>query len=136
MLSSAVSLSEQLGISASASMSYANLGTGSAKISMVKSFKQNTYSVYVLVKVHVQNQLTLLDLTQIKMSDNAQLLYVTNNRDYLNQYGSHFVYGLINGGEYYEILEIESKSAEEHRSIKAELSGKALVGVMSASASG
>ncbi|UYZ39055.1 hypothetical protein OD350_28705 (plasmid) [Clostridium beijerinckii] len=136
MLSNSLSLAEQIGVSASASLSYGTLGSGSAKISLVNSFKQNSFSVYVLVKVHVQNQQTLLDLTQIKMSDKSQLLYVTRQSDFINQYGSHFIYGLISGGEYYGILEIESKSSEEYREIKSELSGKALVGVMSASGSG
>lgn len=136
MLSNSLSLAEQIGVSASASMSYGMTGSGSAKISLVQAFKQNSFSVYVLVKVHVQNQQTLLDLTKIKMSDKAQLLYATNQNNFLNQYGTHFIYGIISGGEYYAILEIESKSAEEYRSIKAELSGKAMVGVMSASASG
>ncbi|PEF66722.1 MAC/perforin domain-containing protein [Bacillus cereus] len=136
MLSNSLSLAEQVGVSVSASMSYGMTGSGSAKISLVQALKQNSFSIYVLVKVHVQNQQTLLDLTQIKMSDKAQLLYATNQNSFLNQYGTHFIYGLISGGEYYGILEIESKSAEEYRSIKAELSGKAMVGVMSASASG
>ncbi|MFD6440907.1 MAC/perforin domain-containing protein [Peribacillus sp. NPDC060186] len=135
MLSNSISLAEQIGVSASASMSYGT-ASGSAKVSLVQGLKQNSFSVYVLVKVHVQNQQTLLDLTQIKMSDKAQLLYATNQTDFLNQYGTHFIYGLISGGEYYGILEIESKSAEDYRSIKAELSGKGMVGVMSASASG
>ncbi|KEK13032.1 hypothetical protein EP18_04000 [Lysinibacillus sphaericus] len=136
ILSNSLSLAEQIGVSASASMSLVGSGGGSAKISLLKTFKQNSFSVYVLVKVLVQNQQTLLDLTQIQMSDKAQLLYATNQRNFLNQYGTHFIYGIISGGEYYGILEIESKSAEEYRSIKAELSGKGMVGVMSASASG
>jgi|GEM_PF-1972556 len=135
MLSNSLSLAEQIGMSASASMSYGT-SSGSAKISLVNSLKQNSYSVYVLVKVHVQNQQALLDLTKIGMSDKAQLLYATKPRDFLSQYGSHFIYGLINGGEFYGVLEIESKSAEQFRSIKAELSGKGMVGVVSASASG
>jgi hypothetical protein len=134
MLSNSLSLTEQLGVSASASIS-GLAGSGSAKMSLIKSLKQNSYSVYVLVKVHVQNEQILLDLTQIKMSDKAQLLYATDAHDFFDQYGTHFIYGIISGGEFYGILEIESKSAEEYRSIKAELSGKGMIGVINASAS-
>jgi hypothetical protein len=135
ILSNTLSLAEQLGMSASASLSYGINTGGSAKASLVKTFKQNSYSVYVLVKVHVQNQQTLLDLTQAKLSDKNALLFATEPNQFNQQFGDSFVYGLINGGDFFGILEIESKSAEEYRSIKASLSGKAMFGVMSGSGS-
>ncbi|MDN4602194.1 hypothetical protein P5G61_13245 [Paenibacillus sp. F6_3S_P_1C] len=45
------------------------------------------------------------------------------------------MYGLITGGNYFGILEIESKSEEEHREIKAALSGKATYGLFNGQAS-
>ncbi|MGG3819232.1 hypothetical protein ABEU87_17505 [Bacillus subtilis] len=136
LLSNSLSLSEQLNVSASAALTYGLTASGSAKTSFAHSFKQNSYTVYVLVRVHVQNQQTLLDLTRAKLSDKAALLYATDIENFNKIYGNCFVCGILSGGDYYGILEIESRSAEEFREIKANLSGKATYGVISGEASG
>jgi hypothetical protein len=135
LLSNSLSLSEQLKVSASASLTYGITASGSAKASFASSFKQNSYTVYVLVRVHVQNQQTLLDLRTAKLNDKSALLYATDIKTFTKIYGNHFVYGILSGGDYYGILEIESSSAEEYREIKAQLSGKATYGVISGGAS-
>lgn len=136
LLSNTLSLTEQLNLSASASFSYGQMASGSIKASFVQSLKQNSYTVYVLVRVHVQNQQTLLDLTAAKLSPESALLYATDQVGFQNIYGTGFVYGILSGGDFIGILEIESKSAEEYREIKATLSGKGMYGVMSGDASG
>ncbi|MCW3793909.1 hypothetical protein OM416_20150 [Paenibacillus sp. LS1] len=135
LLSNSLSLSEQLKMSASASLSYGTT-SGSAKAQFISSFKQNSFTVYVLVRVHVENQQTLLDLTSAKMNDKVALMYATDIIGFTNLYGDSFVYGILSGGDYFGVLEIESKSAEEYRSIKASLSGKAMFGVISGEAAG
>ncbi|PEO54094.1 hypothetical protein CN567_30940 [Bacillus toyonensis] len=135
LLSNTLSLTEQLNLSASASFSYGQTASGSIKASFAQSFKQNSFTIYVLVRVHVQNQQTLLDLTAAKLSDKSALLYATDQVGFQNIYGTGFVYGILSGGDFIGILEIESKSAEEYRNIKATLSGKGMYGVMSGDAS-
>lgn len=135
LLSNSLSLSEQLNVSASASLTYGVTASGSAKASLASSFKQNSYTVYVLARVHVQNQQTLLDLRSAKLNDKAALLYATDIKTFTKIHGNHFVYGILSGGDYYGILEIESSSAEEYREIKATLSGKATYGIISGNAS-
>lgn len=46
------------------------------------------------------------------------------------------MYGILSGGDYFAVLEIDSKSTEEYRSIKASLSGKAMFGVISGEVAG
>ncbi|HFK1685149.1 TPA: hypothetical protein ACGXND_005116 [Bacillus tropicus] len=125
---------EQLNISASTSFSFGQ-SSGSAKVRFAQSFKQNSYTIYVLVRVHVQNEQTLLDLTKVKFNANVALQYLTNPKMFYRQYGTGFIYGILSGGDYIGVLEIESKSVEQYRQIKANLSGKGLFGVMSGGAS-
>ncbi|QFQ28851.1 hypothetical protein [Bacillus thuringiensis] len=130
LLSNTLSLNEHLNLSASAAFSYGQSASGSIKASFSQSFKQNSYTVYVLVRVHVENKQTLLDLTVAKLSDKAALLYATNQPEFQNIYGTGFVQGILSGGDFIGILEIESKSAEEYREIKSKLSGKGMYGVI------
>jgi hypothetical protein len=134
LASSTLSLSEQLSISARASLKYGIGASGSAKTSFVSSFKQNSFSVYVLVQVSVINEQTLLDLSQAKLSNKASQLFVSNPQQFITQYGDSFIYGLITGGEFFAVLEIESSTVSEFREIKASLSGKASFGLFSGSA--
>lgn len=135
LLKNNLSLSKQLKVSASASMNYAMTASGSAKAAFMNSFKFNSFSVYVMVRVNVENQHTLLDLTKVKFNKEAIETYQNNAQEFNKIYGSTFVYGLITGGNYLGILEVESKSEEEHREIKAALSGKATYGLFNGEAS-
>lgn len=135
MASSTLSISEQLNVSARASLKFASMASGSAKVNFVNSFRQNSYTVYVLVQVQVLNEQTLLDLTKTGLTKDASILYATNPQAFVKQHGDGFIYGLLTGGNYFGILEIESSSATEFREIKASLSGKANFGVYSGSAS-
>jgi hypothetical protein len=84
----------------------------------------------------VINEQTLLDLSQAKLSDQSAQLFVSNPQQFITQYGDSFIYGLITGGEFFAVLEIESSTVSEFREIKASLSGKASFGLFSGSASG
>lgn len=84
----------------------------------------------------VTNKQTLLDLTKVKLKNTAATLFVGSPKDFAQQYGASFIYGLITGGEFLGILEIQSSSASEFREIKAKLSGKGSYGLFSGSASG
>ncbi len=135
LISSTLSLSQQFKVSARASLKYGVGASGSLKTSFLSEFKQNSFSVYVSVQVIVTNKQTLLDLSKVKFKDTAAKLFTSNPQNFTQQYGDSFVYGLITGGEFLGILEIESSSASEFREIKAKLSGKASYGLFSGSAS-
>ena len=135
MTSNSASLAKQIGLSATASLKYGISGSGSFKASFVNSIKQNSFSVYLVVQVNVINKQTLLDLSKVRLKTEADIKLVNNPAKFIQQHGDSFIYGLITGGEFYGVLEIESSSAEEHRKTKAELSGKASFGLFSGSAS-
>jgi hypothetical protein len=90
--------------------------------------------LYVLVRVTVTNKQTLLDLTQSKLKPEAEKLFASNPQEFIKQYGDSFVYGLVTGGEFIGVLEIESSSSSEFREIKTSLSGKASFGLFSGNA--
>lgn len=131
-----LSLSQQLNVSARASLKYGVFASGSLKTSFFSDFKQNSFSVYVFVQTVVINKQTLLDLTKVKLKDTAAALFVSSPQNFAQQYGDSFIYGLITGGEFLGILEIQSSSASEFREIKAKLSGKGSYGLFSGGASG
>jgi hypothetical protein len=134
--SSTLSLSQQLNVSARASLKYGVFASGSLKTSFFSDVKQNSFSIYVFVQTLVTNKQTLLDLSKVKLKDTASALFVSSPQNFVEQYGDSFIYGLITGGEFLGILEIQSSSASEFREIKAKLSGKGSFGLFSGSASG
>jgi hypothetical protein len=117
-------------------MKYGLTGSGSGKTSFFQSFKQNSFSVYVFAQVLVTNAQDLLDLTSTRLTEEAAALYRERPEAFVQQFGDSFVYGLITGGEFLGILEIETSSAEELRQVKASIGGKATFGLFSGSASG
>lgn len=124
LLSNTLSLAEQMGVSASASLSYALTNKGSAKAFFSQSSKQNNYSIYVLVQIYVTNNTTLLDLTKnYELKPEAKKLLPQNQPEFIQQYGESFVSGIITGGEFIGILEIKSESDQEFQEIKTKLKG-------------
>lgn len=127
-------LTKSLEVSARASLKYGAVGSGSVRTSFLNSFSQNSYSVYVMVQVNVTNKQNLLDLSKINFNNEAANTYTKDKDEFIKHYGDSFVYGLITGGEFIGVLEIESSSASEFREIKASLSGKANYGLFTGSA--
>jgi hypothetical protein len=135
LASSTLSLSKQLNISATTTLKFAGIASGSFKIDFINSFKQNSYSVYIFVNTKVKNRERLLDLSKSKLRPEAAQLYMNSSQDFIQQYGNSFVYGYTTGGEFLGILEIESSSSEDFQDIKSKLSGKGVFGSFSGSAS-
>jgi len=125
------SLSEQLDVSGKASMSYAITNNGSLKTSFTKLFKENSFTLYVTVHVLVTNKQLLL--SEIKMTPEAEEIYIKNPDEFIDYYGDSFVSGLITGGEFFGVLEIKTHSEIEFSKLKAELSAKGGWGVYDAS---
>ncbi|WP_050491656.1 hypothetical protein [Clostridium botulinum] len=135
LVSSTESIMEKLNVSARASLKYGITGSGSARINFSSLFKQNSYSIYVVVQVIVTNKQTLLDMSKVTLKKEAAKMYKNDPESFLKQYGDSFIYGLITGGEFIGVLEITSKTASELNEIRAAISGKASVGLWSGNAS-
>ncbi|APF25236.1 MULTISPECIES: hypothetical protein [Clostridium] len=135
LVSSTESIMEKLNVSARASLKYGITGSGSARTNFSSLFKQNSYSIYVVVQVIVTNKQTLLDMSKVTLKQEAAKMYKNDPESFLKQYGDSFIYGLITGGEFIGVLEITSKTASELNEIRAAISGKASVGLWSGNAS-
>ncbi|MGQ7105561.1 hypothetical protein ACUN13_14625 [Bacillus cereus group sp. Bce041] len=136
LASSTESITEKMNVSAKASLKYGMSGKGSARVAFSNSFKQNSYSIYVIVQVTVTNKQILLDLANVKLKSEAVSLYNQDQSAFIEQYGNSFVYGLITGGEFIGVLEISSSTTAELNEIRAGLSGQATYGVYTGSMSG
>lgn len=134
-LSNTTSLSKQLNVSANASLKYASTGSGSMSAQFVNNVKQNSFSIYIVVRTVVTNAERILDLSRIQLQDRAAKLWVNNPNAFIEQYGDAFVYGIVTGGEFFGVLEIQTESADDYREVKASLSGKGQYGVFSGKAS-
>ncbi|PFL50206.1 hypothetical protein COJ30_29615 [Bacillus anthracis] len=63
-------------------------------------------------------------MTENPLRESAANLYVDNPKEFINQYGDTFVYGINTGGEYIGILEISSSNKEEFQNIQGSLSAQ------------
>ncbi len=133
LMSSSKTIAQQMKVSARASVKYGAMGSGSAKASFVNSIKENSYTNYVIVRTEVTNAQKLLDLTTAKLHERAKDLFVNHPNEFNNQYGDHFVFGLVTGGEFLGVLEIESSSSEEFKSNKLKLNAQVRSGLFSGS---
>jgi hypothetical protein len=134
-LSASASLSQQLNVSTSASLKYASTGSGSMSAQFVNNIKQNSFSIYIVVRTLVINSEKVLDLSRIRLQDDAAGTWVNQPSAFVEQYGDAFVYGVVTGGEFFAVLEIQTESADEYREVKASLSGKGQFGLFSGNAS-
>ncbi|MCP9298381.1 MAC/perforin domain-containing protein [Bacillus halotolerans] len=134
LASSTESITEKMNVSARASLKYGMTASGSARTTFCSLFKQNSYTVYVIVQVTVTNTQSLLDLSAATLKPEAANLYKSDNNSFIQQYGDSFIYGLITGGEFIGVLEIESSSASDLQDIRASLSGQATYGLFSGEA--
>ena len=122
-ISNSVDLEEALGVDVDVSGSFL-FWSASAKTLFLKEKKINKYNLNYMIKSSVLNQEDILSTDPVLTEDAKKML---NDPKNLNQftlaYGSHFVYGLVTGGEYFGILEIECLSESDKllvdQSIKA-----------------
>jgi|GEM_PF-4839207 len=123
------SLSKSLGIDASASFNAG--GAVSASMSFAKSVDINSYSIYVLVKVHVLN--SRLRMPGVELNQTSYNLLEQQGPDkFREKCGDEFVNSFDSGGELYGIVQIKTKSSRHQKDISAEIAGS--YGSFSASA--
>src|SRR5215469_1890449 len=83
-----------------------------------KSF--SSYSVYLVAKVTVENELSMIH-NIILRPEARQLLEQSKQDVFHERFGDFFVQGLKTGGAYYAVLEFTTTSQEEHQKMSAAL---------------
>jgi Alanine-zipper, major outer membrane lipoprotein len=120
-ISSSRELTETLNISASASFQK-GLGGISAEVSFAQSRQFNNYYTYALVQVFVVNPPLLL--RKPRFTKEANDLLINEGWDkFAASYGWEYVEGIITGGSYYALIEIQTTNEAEQKDVKGKLSG-------------
>lgn len=119
-ITSTSELEDHLGISASVSGSV-GLFSASAKFSFASSTKVQTSSIFLLLKCtktfgfqHIPNPNLTPEAATLVQNGNAGLFY--------DKYGNYFISGISSGGEFYGMIQVDTKSQEDHESMSASLS--------------
>ena len=120
-ITSSQELAESLSISMSASISKGVWG-GSAGFNMMRSRTVNKYYTYALVNVEVKHP--ALTLRNPRLTQEAEKKLKNEGWSaFVSLYGEEYIEGIISGGSYYAMIEIQTKDESEQQSVKAKLSG-------------
>ncbi len=120
-VSSTREFAESLSISASAAFKVASWGV-SAEFSLASSKEVNSFYTYALIRVVVINPPKTVRNARLKPHA-LQTLQQQGWDAFAASYGWEYVDGYIDGGSYYALLEIQTASLAEQRSVKTKLSG-------------
>jgi hypothetical protein len=125
-ISSSLEMDQALGVDVSASGSFL-VWSASAKASYLKEKKMNKYNLYYMIKVDVINPDDILSADPTLTVEAKNLLADASKLTQFHQaYGTHFVYGLVTGGQYFGIIEIETTSESNREEVEAKLSAGGL----------
>lgn len=119
-ITSSHSLSTSLSVSVSASMNSGAWG-GSAGFKMMQSREVNSYYTYALVKTEVRNPPQLLRNPRLTQEAEAKLQEGWDA--FVSLYGDEYIEGIVTGGTYYAMIEIQTKDDTQQRDVSAKLSG-------------
>lgn len=120
-VSSSRELTDKLSIGASASI---NLGlfSASAEFKLANASSINSYYTYALVRVVVQNPATVLRDPSLR--PHARDLLTQRGWDEFSlAHGWEYIQGIITGGSYYALIEVQTSNEIEQREVKTKLSG-------------
>jgi len=118
-VSSSRELTEKLNIGASASL---NLGifSASAEFKLANSASINSYYTYALVRVVVQNPPQILRDPMLR--GHAKDLLIARGWDgFAEAYGWEYIQGVVTGGSYYALIEVQTTDAAQQQEVKAKL---------------
>ncbi len=116
-------LEKELNVSVSGSYG-CGLWHASAQASFMKSNSLNTYSLYYMVSVKVTNAEEILSQDPQLTQQAKDILNQPSGLTLFNQsYGDSFVSGITTGGEYYGIVQIDTKSDKNFMDTKAKIEG-------------
>lgn len=116
-------LTEKLSIDISASFKQ-GVGGASAEFNLSQSYEINQYFTYALMKVNVKNTPQLL--TNPRLSEQAKEFITQNQNDeaaFFRKFGDQFVEGVITGGSYYALIQIQTTNEKQQQETKTKLSG-------------
>ena len=122
-ISSSLELESSLDLSIEGSIGSGILGKVSAKASYMRENAMNQYSLYYLIAVKVKNMPNVLaqdpNFTQAAID---VLQSPSGLRLFHQAYGDSFVSAITTGGEYYGIIQINTKSEHDHHEVAEEIS--------------
>jgi hypothetical protein len=119
-IESQTELQTTLGISAEANGGI-GLFSGSARMEYAENSKIQRQSVFVVVRIRVLQAFTQIKQPSIEKSA-ADLLAQGNPEDmqrFQERYGDMFVRGLVTGGQFFGLIEIETKDDNDKKTVKA-----------------
>ena len=114
-------MASSLNVSATASVT-AKMGNLSVEGKFLLERSVNSYYTYSLAKVIVTNPGLTIRNPLLK-KDAQELLAKSGWDEFSQRYGLSYIEGIITGGIYYALIEVQTTSAEEQREIGAKLSG-------------
>ncbi len=112
-------LTDALSASAEVNGRY-GLFRASAKFDFARSTATNSYSLFLLVSVSVTN--SFRQMRDVQLTAAAADLWRSGNADqFRDRFGDGYVHGLLTGGLYHGVLQIDTESEEEKEEISSEL---------------
>lgn len=116
------SLRRALGVSAHLSVN-TGLWGGSAKGETLNSIEMNQYSVYGVFRSTVTREYLSLP-PEIQLKDEVKTILKEDPDRFQELCGDHYISGVLQGGEYWTILDIKTSSQAESRAISGQLSAR------------
>lgn len=120
-VSSSQDLAEKLKVGASAAFKAEAWGV-SAEFGLANSTDVNRYYTYALMRCTVVNAPVVLRNPQFTPAA-KDLLVQGGWEGFAEAYGWEYVEGLVQGGSYYGLIEVQTSSTAEQNNVKAKLSG-------------
>jgi hypothetical protein len=120
-ISSSSELIKKLSLEASANIKF-GIGDIGGKASFANESKINSYSIYLLIKIEVRNVAQSFE-NDIDLKPQAYQLLEKYPEVFFKRCGDEFVESITTGAEFYALLEIETKSQEDQKSVNAALKG-------------
>ena len=114
-------LTQKMSISASASLNMGDWG-GSAGFKLTQSRQINNYYTYALIQVLVLNPPILLRNPRL----NPDAIGKLSNEGwdaFAEAYGWEYIEGIVTGGSYYALIEIQTKSEQDQLDVKGKIGG-------------
>lgn len=114
-------LETALGVSAEASVGF-GIGGGSAKLDFVRNCSFNSFSLFMLARVAVMN--SFRQMRDVRLTESAAALVASGEGErFRERFGDSFVRGLLTGGEFFAVLEIETSSEGEKEDVSGQVEG-------------
>jgi|GEM_PF-7065193 len=116
VVSSREEVSNSLDVSLSASVGIGNFGLD-AKSKLISNMKFESNSIFFLVRISIENPTLMICNPKIK-PEAIKLLNSRGVKAFRERYGNSYISGITTGGEYFAILEFQSKKQQNHREIQ------------------